>query len=242
MLKIAICDDEEYFLMFEKRLISDYMNAHELNYQITSFTSGMELVEAVNELAHFDIIFLDIEMEGLNGLETAKEIRRLLQKTYLVFVTVHISYALAGYEVKAIRYLIKDSGNFDMAMQECMDAIICEMDYTERKQTFKFREGKKELDLENIMYIESAVHKLHFRVLQDAVPVTFTMNGKLNTIEALLQNSYFCRIHQSTLVNLKYVNRVERYKVEMRNGIRLNIVKDKYPAVHKAFLQYIGRI
>lgn len=242
MLKIAICDDEEHFLMFEKRLISDYMDDLGLNYQITSFTSGMELVKAVDELAHFDIIFLDIGMEGLDGLATAREIRRLLQKTYLVFVTVHISYALAGYKVNAIRYLIKDSESFDMAMKECMDAIICEMDYTERKQTFKFREGKKELDLENIMYIESAVHKLRFRVLQDAVPVTFTMNGKLNTIEALLQDSYFCRIHQSTLVNLKYVNRVERYKVEMRNGVRLNIVKDKYPAVHEAFLQYIGRI
>lgn len=242
MLKIAICDDEEHFLNFEKELLSDYLEARELSYQIVSFSSGAELVEAVDGLAHFDIIFLDIGMEGMNGLETAKEIRKLLRETYLVFVTVYISYALEGYGVNAIRYLLKDSGNFETAIKECMDTIIQEMNYTERMLTFKFREGKTLLNPEHIMYIESAVHKLHVRVLQDSVPVTFTMRGSLDELEAALQDVHFFRIHQSTLVNLRYVNRIGRHKAEMRNGVRLNIAKPKYTVVREAFLQYMGKI
>lgn len=242
MLRIAICDDEEYFLMFEKKMISDYMEARDFNYQILSFTSGRELLKAMDGITGFDMIFLDIGMADLNGMETARRIRKLTKDTYLVFVTVYITYALKGYEVNAVRFIIKDSRIFDSAMKECMDTIIYEMNYKEKRQDFNFREGNIALALEDIMYVESVAHKLYFRVIQDSALLTFTMYEKLDVMEEMLQDAAFCRIHKSYLVNLKYVKRLERDGVLLRNGTRLSIARSRNKEVGEAVIGYWGRI
>lgn len=242
MLKIAICDDEKYFLEYEEKLISDYMKACGKDYQIMAFTSGEDLLNAMDGIRNFDIIFLDIGMDKLNGIETAKRIRRITEDVYLVFVTVYVTFALQGYEVRAIRYIVKDNKFFHLAMKECMDAIIQEMNYIEKKQSFKFKEGNIELALGNIIYIESTAHKLYFRVVRDSDLVVYTMYEKLDTIESEILDDCFCRIHKSYLVNLKYVKRIERYMLELRNGTYLNISQSRYKEVNEAFINYSGMI
>lgn len=242
MLKIAICDDEEYFLKFEEKLISNYMETRGIEYQIMAFASGIDLLKALDGIAEFDIIFLDIVMNDLDGIDTAKKIRKITRDVYLVFVTIYISYALQGYEVRATRFILKDNKFFRLAMKECIDTIIQEMNHVEQRQSFKFREGNVELALENIMYIESAIHKLFFHVVLDSALITFTMYGKLDTIESMFKDNPFCRIHKSYLVNLKYVKQIERYRLELRNGMCLGISQSRYKEVKEKYINYLGMI
>ena len=158
-----------------------------------------------------------MNMEEIDGIETAKEIRKISKDVFIVFVTAFITYALEGYKVDAVRYLIKDHESLEKAMTECMDTILDKMDYEENEMTFDFQEGKITISLENILYIESNLHRLVFYMVgEDAVHYTIYM--KLDDIAELLPNKDFCRIHKSYLVNLKYVESVERYRAVLSNG------------------------
>lgn len=87
MLRIAICDDESNFLLYEKSLILNYMEAYGYLYQIDSYQSGTELLAIKEEIQQYNMIFLDIHMGEINGIETAKQIRRFSKDIYIVFVT-----------------------------------------------------------------------------------------------------------------------------------------------------------
>ena len=108
MLSIAICDDEEYFRITEKQLILKYMAGKNCECMIDMYESGKELLALKSAISQYHIIFLDVNMEEIDGIETAKEIRKITKDVFIVFVTAFITYALEGYKVDAVRYLIKD--------------------------------------------------------------------------------------------------------------------------------------
>lgn len=240
MFRIAICDDEAYFLQYEKRLIVNYMERYGYDYQIDSYHSGRELLELKDGIKEYQIVFLDIYMDEIDGMETARQIRRFSGMTYLVFVTAFVTYAVDGYKVNASRFLLKDQGNLKLAMQECLDAIIREIEHSEWKHCFEFIEGSIEARLENIIYVESRLHKLFFYV-QGTKLSKYTMYEKLDSMEVLLGND-FCRIHKSYLVNLKFISGMKRYQMELYDGTLLNIAKGKYVEVNNRFISYQGNM
>ena len=229
MLSIAICDDEEYFRITEKQLILKYMAGKNCECMIDMYESGKELLNLREELNQYHIIFLDVNMEEIDGIETAKEIRKITKDVFIVFVTAFITYALEGYKVDAVRYLIKDHESLE------------KMDYEENEMTFDFQEGKTTISLENILYIESNLHRLIFYMAgEDAVH--YTIYTKLDDVAESLQNKGFCRIHKSYLVNLKYVESVERYRAVLSNGKSLAISKARFLDTRNEFACYRGEI
>lgn len=213
MFCIAICDDEEYFCQREQQLIAKFMDRKGYPYKIDAFRSGIALLESPNQISQYDIIFLDVNMQEIDGIKTAKEIRKITKETYIVFVTAFLTYAPEGYKVDAIRYLLKDDECLDKAVMECLDTIVYKMDYEKQKYIFEFQEGKIELFFEDILYIESNLHKVIFH-LKGNNKVKYTMYAKLDEIDNLLRDAGFCRIHKSYLVNLKYVESLKRYQAE----------------------------
>ena len=118
MLQIAICDDEQFYREKIRRLLTDYLEKRDLGSSISFFTSGEEFLSQSENNVKYDIVFMDISMDELNGIETAMQMRAFHSDTFLVFVTAFIDYALEGYKANAIRYLMKDT--LDVAMGECM--------------------------------------------------------------------------------------------------------------------------
>lgn len=229
MLSIAICDDEEYFRITEKQLILKYMAGKNCECMIDMYESGKELLALKSAISQYHIIFLDVNMEEIDGIETAKEIRKITKDVFIVFVTAFITYALEGYKVDAVRYLIKDHESLE------------KMDYEENEMTFDFQEGKTTISLENLIYVESNLHRLVFYMAgEDAVH--YTIYTKLDDVAELLQNKGFCRIHKSYLVNLKYVKSVERYRAVLSNGKSLAISKARFLDTRNEFACYRGEI
>lgn len=97
MFCIAICDDKEYFCIKEKELVAGFMDCKGYPYRIDIFSSGRELLDSPDLISQYDVIFLDVNMRELDGIETAKEIRKITRETYIVFVTAFITYAPEGY-------------------------------------------------------------------------------------------------------------------------------------------------
>lgn len=245
MIHIAICDDEENFLFLEKKLIQAYMKNHSYQYCINTFSSGMDFLQEINTVSEFDIIFLDINMDQVDGIETAKRIREYGSQAYIVFVTAFITYALEGYKVDAIRYLLKEKDSLEPSMEECLDRIIQKMNYKENKETFFFLEGEKTLCPDDIVYIESNLHKLTFH-LTNRKTTSYSMYEKLDVLDQRLCSYGFCRIHKSFLVNLKYVESVERYTVKLKERIchksHLSISQSRYKKTKEQFIFYQGEV
>ena len=166
MLKIAICDDEKVFRDNINKYVAAYLNEKEISYEIDTFSSGKEIIDLGIEIKQYNIIFLDINMDDVDGIVTAQKIREYSSEIYIVFVTAYINYSLEGYKVEAIRYLLKNNTNLEASISECMDAILHKMNLVVKKKKFKFNEGEKEINIDNILYIESKLHKLQFYIME----------------------------------------------------------------------------
>ena len=243
MFKIAICDDENYFRNDLKEMIAGYMMDKGYVFHIDTFSSGKEFISLGIEMIQYTIVFLDINMNEIDGITAAKSIREVSRDVFIVFVTAYIDYTLEGYKVDAVRYLLKGNVNFQNMVYECIDAITEKMNYIVVKKQFKFNEVEKEISIsmDRLLYIESKLHKLEFHVMENSMKI-YTMYGTLNEIEKELMENDFIRIHQSFLVNLKYIKDVLRYKTVLSNGIELIIPKARYKQVKNTFIAYQGEI
>lgn len=241
MLKIAICDDEELFGQHLKKIVSSYLNARKILHEISLFSSGKNFVELSMNMAKYKIVFLDINMEELDGIETAKELRKLCKDTFVVFVTAYINYTLEGYKVDAIRYILKNPANLQNSVDECMDAILEKMQYTVRVYKLPFKDGARKINADAIIYIESRLHEVRFYLLGENKREN-RMDDTLNNIESYLNNKNFVRIHQSFLVNMKYIKSMKSQKALLLDGTELPIAKPRYKDVRNVFADYKGEL
>lgn len=237
MLRIAICDDEQFYREKIQMLLEQYFERCGLPYEILTFPSGEDFLKQCENRVRYDIVFMDISMEELDGMQTAQQIRAFHSDTDIVFVTAFLDYALEGYKVNAVRYILKDT--MDGAVVECMDAIL-------RKKkalqvSFSFMEGEKKLYTDNILYVESRKHKSVFFYLETEI-VNYQIYDKLDTIEEKLSGCGFLRIHKSYLVNLKHIRKISNYAVMLDTGEELPVPRLRYQAVKEAFVEYKGAL
>ena len=122
MLRLAICDDEPFYRKKIRALLEKDLEARGLPCEISLFPSGKAFLAEGENRVRYDVVFLDINMEEMDGIQTAAEIRSFHSDTYIVLVTAFISYALEGYKVNAVRYILKDA--LEAGMAECMEAIL----------------------------------------------------------------------------------------------------------------------
>mgnify|MGYP001039300692 CR=1 FL=1 len=241
MFHIAICDDEEYFRIQEKKLIEEYMKNCEYACRIDLYASGKELLSVADAVLQYDIIFLDITMEEMDGIEVAGMIRGMSYDIYIVFVTAYITYSLEGYKVGAVRYLLKGYAGFENAMRECLDAIAARIKCKETVCEFDFQNGKKSIPVDSILYVESRLHKVIFFIMEGGVK-EYSRYDRLDAVELELKQYGFCRVHQSFLVNMKYAGGVERYRISLKNGTEISISKKYYKDVEMEYIRQRGKI
>lgn len=139
--KIAVCDDEVYFRDRIKELLQKYFAEKGLDVSIDLYESGVAFCSDQKNFMMYDIVFLDIEMREMNGMETAYAIRAQNENVDIVFITVMLDYAAEGYRVDAVRYIIKD--DMEQLLPECMDAILRKRRKNRGEMEFPFVGGKR---------------------------------------------------------------------------------------------------
>jgi len=239
-VKIAVCDDEIIFARKLEKIINKYCTVKQIPFQIDIYQSGKEFIADNIKMMEYQIVFLDINMEEIDGLEAARELRKLCRDTYVIFVTAFINYTLDGYKVDAIRYLLKSDGNFGQSVCESLDAVFEKMQYKPHIREFSFQQGARRVALEKIVYIESSLHKLTFYVAEEGI-VPYTMYETLNHIAAIFSGD-FVRIHQSYLVNLRFVRRIEGNNLLLQDNLALPVARSKLKEVRQKVAIYKGVI
>ncbi|MBQ6164377.1 MAG: response regulator transcription factor [Clostridia bacterium] len=230
-LKIAICDDEKPTLDLLDRKTRDLLARKDLDANIRLFTGGAELAREYETDAHpFDVILLDIKMDGPDGIETAKRIREKDDGVYIVFITSSAEYVFRGYEVKAFRYLMKTEleYGFDRVLSDTIREIS---DSAQTFFTFQFGNEKMKLDPRLINYFESS--KRVVRIALDRE--NYKTYAKLDDIEPQL-GGMFVRCHQSYLVNVSRIEKLSPTEILLKNGETLPVSKKHRKAVGDAYL------
>lgn len=202
MLRIGICDDsadarDALYLQLEKIIIE---GAEEVVYEFSSGVSAMRWLKG--HPGEIDLLFLDVEMEGMNGMETAKEIRRFDQGLILVFLTGYPDYVFDGYQVGAFDYLIKPAKNEQL--QELLHRVRKWM-YEQRENcyTMKNAQGMFRFPMAEIAYFYSDKRKVTLFYQEKE----YAFYGKLDEVEKEV-SAFFVRIHQRYLVNPRFVTYV----------------------------------
>ena len=249
MFRVAVCDDEEYFRLLEKELIEKYMEERAYDCAVEVYSSGEELLRGMEtegspaeQSIPYDIIFLDVSMDEMDGMETARRIRLMNGEVDIVFVSAYITYALDGYKVNAIRYLLKEGAGLRSALKECLDTIIFRMGQRGIVYEINVLNGKKSVSADCILYVESRLHKVTFFVMEGGIVKEYCKYGKLDSVQEELNRHGFFRVHQSYLVNMKYVRNVERYEASLETGLKISISKKYYKDVEREYIKRQGEV
>ncbi len=232
MLTIAICDDEKKICDYIESRTTEFLAKNDLEAEVSVFYDGSELLKKCeNNTQHFDIIFLDIKMKTLNGVECAKLLRDIGVNSLIVFITSSAEYVFSGYEVKAFRYILKTDlvNAFSRVFSECL-LELKKLDTS--FFTVKTSSSVKNIPLSDILYFESNKRLLNVHTKNEVI----SFYEKLDNVEDELKEKDFIRIHQSYLVNAQKIKSVSKDSVLLINGFSLPVSKSKATKVKDAYL------
>lgn len=229
MLSIAVCDDEVIECCNMARKIKEILGDMKIPCMIRQFRSGGELLQA---LESFDIIFLDIIMQGLDGMKTAQIFREKAFDKILIFVSSSREYVYEAYDVEAFQYLLKPVD--DRKLKKVLQKAVLKTESRFQEFIIVSRERqKKKLFLDDIYYFE-----IKGRMVDVHGPEgIFTYYEQIGELENKLRDKGFFRCHKSYLINLKYVDGYNRQEVILENGENIVIAKRRYEDFCQAVLK-----
>lgn len=197
------------------------------------FSSGEKLLKDIEDNS-YDIIFLDIYMSGINGMDTARKIRALNQDCRIVFTTITPEFAVESYDVDSSYYLLKPytREKFFRAMSRCCASVL------EQNQciTLSTKTGEEILYLHNIAYTEYASRHVMVH-MKNGADCSLSMRQS-DLADALLEYPYFCDCMKGMLVNFEAVDKLEKNRFLLKDGRYIPISRLKYPNVREKFLEY----
>lgn len=200
MKKIVICEDTEIDRGLLKEALKQYFGEINEELIIVEYESGESLIADMEEgyLLDAHLLFLDIYMDELDGMETAYKIRSLHRKIPIIFLTASPDFAVESYEVQAVGYLLKPF--HEDRLRELLSRIL----KTERKRRIAVKIGRQYRYpyIDEIMYVESNGHAVTFHMSDGQEIITLE---KLNEIEKQIHEKRFLRCNQSYLVNMDYI-------------------------------------
>lgn len=202
MIKIAIVEDEHAYAMQLQEYLHEFEKENGEVFEISLFSDGDEIVHKYKPV--YDIILMDVEMKFMDGMSAAEEIRKVDSEVVIIFITNMPQYAIRGYAVDALDYVLKPVSYF--AFSQRLNRAISRMKKRESKSlSFSIKGGTVRLDVANITYIESQGHTLIFHTISG----DYETSGTMKDLEEELAELNFYRGNKGYLINLAHVEGIK---------------------------------
>ena len=233
-MNIAICDDEKGACL----VIEGLVRKADSDAEISVFTNPDELLN-VEDL--FDLVFLDIQMEEMTGIDVAKRLRTRETQPEIVFISAVQEYVFDAFDVEAFHYLIKPVDPAKFA--KVYDRV--KMRIADKKKNFleteeaailsvKSKTRQYSLKMTDVLYVENQLKKLLIHTKEE----TIDLYGAMKDIEAQTSDGFF-RCHRGYLVNLGHIKSYSKDEILLDNGERIMIAKERYPEFIKAYMHFL---
>ena len=219
MYRVAVVEDSAFERKNMLSYLKQYQEKEQVPLEVLSYSDGSELIEAYPE--PLDILLMDIGMEKLDGMKTARLVRRRDTRVVLIFVSSMIQYGLQGYSVDALDFLVKPVSYTMLKLR--LDRAIARLEKrTGRLLKIRSEDTLLPISSENITYVEAQDHKVIIHTVTESIPAAMS----LKSIESSLAGLSFYRCHNTFLVNLNYVDRLQGNELTI-NGQTLPISRYK---------------
>ena len=232
MYRIAIVEDEKSYSDQVQEYVWQYGKENSLTFEVQTYSDGKEIAEDLRST--YDIIFFDIEMKEMNGMEAASAIRQRDENVVIVFITNMAQYAIEGYSVGAFDFVLKpiDYYGFSFRLRRALERV-------KKKETLEVvvntGKGIKRLDSGNIWYVEIDNRILYFHTKEGE----YSMRGTMQSAEQMLRKYHFVKCNHWYLVNLKFVTEI-RDNIVVVAGNQLEISRRNKTTFIRAVTDYIG--
>ncbi|MEK3669822.1 MULTISPECIES: LytR/AlgR family response regulator transcription factor [unclassified Paenibacillus] len=233
IITIAIVEDD----INQARLLESHLTIFGIekgvSFNIMHFQHAVALLE--NYTANFDIIFMDIQLPYMNGMDAARSLRALDKEVILIFITNLTQYAIHGYEVEALDYIVKPVEYYDFALK--MSRAIRRIDEKPgHDMLIATDKGIRKISPKSIRYIETEGHHVIYHTAEGDLRQYAT----ISSIEEKLQEYDFYRCNNCYLVNLAYVQRIQGYTVVL-DGVDLRISQPRKKAFVEKLMLYVSK-
>jgi len=231
MLHIAICDDEKYMSDQIRMMTSAFFCRKNMDIVISQFSSGEELLKYDKVI---DILFLDIQMKDMDGMETARKLRSQKFKGILIFITVLKEMVFQSFEVQAYDYLVKpiDAGHFGKTMERL---LISMKNASESSLLVQKGHESRIILFEDIVFCEIIDRKVYLHL---ASSETLDFYDRIENLETKLDSRFF-RCHRSFLINLQYLKSYKSGTAYMENGREIPVSRLRGKEFSNVILRYM---
>ncbi len=221
MINICIVEDEQESALLLRDFICKYGLANHKQIGVTHLSDGLDVVEEYR--GQYDIILLDIQMKHMDGMTAAQKIREVDPDVILIFITSTVQYAVQGYTVDALGYLLKPFPY--PAFAQLLDKAAARVEAKQDKIYIHAAVGDKrvKVDCDTVSYIESQRNN----VIIHCAEGDYTTAGPLKKFEEMLASHGFGKCHNAYLVNLSHVEAVLKEEIELSTGEHLPISRAK---------------
>ena len=233
LMRIAICDDDKLLVHLLEQYISNWSFNKNLKIETVTFSSAETFLFHWSPNEVFDLIFLDIQMGSMTGVELAEVIRKIDQNIAIVFVTGSREYILDGYNVEALNYLLKPISEVDC--HKCLDKVYSRIEKTASLCLLvSIGATTRKIFYDEIYYLESYSHYI----------VAYTADGEvkfkknIGLLEEELPETQFVRTHRSYIVNLQYIETIQKAMVILENSMHIPISRNYWQKTNNAFVTY----
>ena len=233
MPNIALVEDEPEAADVLASFIARYAGEKGLDLVVTRFGNAMDF-EMTHQ--HFDLVFMDIQMPGINGMEAAQLMRTYDSETPIIFVTNLAQYAVKGYEVGALGFIVKpvSYGGLSLSLDRALRAIGANAG---RSVAVPTEDGVRVVPLRSIIYVEVTKHRLTYHI-ENEEPLE--ARGSLVQLEEELAEAPVVRVSKSCLANMDKISLVRNAEVQMANGDLLRISRTHKKEVVDKVTDYLG--
>lgn len=239
MIRIAILDDSDKDRTFIMNITNTYFKRKGIQIEIYMFSKAEILLIELKEKEYYDIFMLDIELPEQSGILVAKETRKYLPESFVIFISNYEEYALEGYKVRAFRYITKDMQRLENLLEEALDCIVPIIEQKNEKE-YLYIAGSSfgKILYRNIYYIVKD-HKYIIIYYRGGV---IKERKTLQEVYQELDAEEFFYIDKGCIVNVCHVCSCDREKVYLTGGTELHISRSKYEMVREKVLTYWGKI
>lgn len=232
MVRIAIVEDSENERAKIRECLSDYERNSGVIFDLQEFSNGLDFLESYTP--EYDLVFMDIEMPGLNGMETAKELRKIDFSVLLIFITNLAQYAISGYEVDALDFILKPINRYSFAIK-LKRALSRVSKKTEDYMSVKTDGETRAVRISSILWIDVNGHYVVYHTAEG----DFTEYTTLKEAAAKVNRGAFALVNRSCLVNLRRVEAIARDNVSI-GSVKLDISRPQRKAFLAALSDFMG--
>ncbi len=234
-MQIAIVDDSADDRTELSVCLENYMKKHQLDYTLTEFEDGENFLKAAAQV-NFQLVFMDIYMENMDGIETARRLRQKNRLCKIVFLTITEDYARMGYSLSASYYLLKPLSLHQAEFEEAMELCQLKPPYEVMTLSVMADRQKLELPTEKILYIDYQNRMTRIHTAERVIPVS---GGFQEVTAALQKDKRFLPCYRGVLINMDYISHVDSQTFHLINGEELPIALRNGKQLREAYRQYV---